>query len=335
MFLAPRKRAEALPHDWRPSASLAAIKRRAELLQQIRAFFHARGVLEVDTPIMSATGNTDVQISSFRTHYDGPGAPVNGQMFLHTSPEFAMKRLLAAGSGAIYQLCKVFRNNEAGHRHNPEFTMLEWYHPGYDEHALMDEVEDLLTTVLPAAVGTSRRLRYQQAFIEHAGLDPLAADMEEIRACASRNGLADVVGLGTQERDGWLDLLMDQVVIPRLTGMVFIYEYPASQAALARIKPGDSRVAERFECFLDGVELANGFHELTDADEQQQRFQADNSKRLENGQPVMPIDTRLIEALAYGLPDCAGVALGVDRLLMFLVGAKSIAEVLPFTVDRA
>jgi lysyl-tRNA synthetase class 2 len=321
--------------DWRPLASLEVIKKRAELLQQIRAFFHARSVMEVETPIMSAAGNTDPQIKSFVTHYDGPAAPAGGQMFLQTSPEFAMKRLLAAGSGAIYQLCKVFRNGEAGHHHNPEFTMLEWYRPGYDHHALMDEVEALLIGVLPVQTNKVQRISYQQVFIEHAGFDPLVSDMAVIRDCASQHGLTDIVGLAEQERDGWLDLLMDQVIMPKLRGMVFIYDYPASQASLARIKAEDPRVAERFECFIDGIELANGFHELTDASEQQQRFLADNKKREATDQPTLPVDNKLIDALEQGMPACAGVALGVDRLLMLSMGASSIAEVLAFPIDRA
>lgn len=327
--------AESLLNDWRPSASLEVIKERADMLRQIRAFFHARGVMEVDTPVLSAAANTDPQISSFTTHYEGPAAPPDGRMFLHTSPEFAMKRLLVAGSGAIYQLCKVFRNGEAGRRHNPEFTLLEWYRPGYDHHALMDEVEALLTGVLPARVKTSRRISYRQAFIEHAGFDPLAAGMELIRECAGRHGLNDIVGLDRQDRDGWLDLLIDQVVIPNLNGMVFIYDYPASQASLARINPEDPRVAERFECFIDGMELANGFHELTDAGEQQQRFLADNRKREGNARPALPLDHRLIDALQQGMPACAGVALGVDRVLMLRAGVSSIAEVLAFPIDKA
>lgn len=335
MLGAPRKMAEFLPHDWRPSASLEVIKKRADLLQQVRAFFHARGVMEVETPIMSAAGNTDPQINSFVTHYDGPAAPLDGQMFLHTSPEFAMKRLLAAGSGAIYQLCKVFRDGEAGHRHNPEFSMLEWYRPGYDHHALMTEVEDLFIELLPTQTNKARRISYQQAFIEHASFDPLLSDMDVLRDCASQHGLTDIVGLDKQDRDGWLDLLMDQVIMPKLNGMVFIYDYPASQASLARIKPEDPRVAERFECFIDGIELANGFHELTDASEQQQRFLTENKKREATGQSTVPIDNKLIDALKQGMPTCAGVALGVDRLLMLSVGASSIAEVLAFPIDRA
>jgi lysyl-tRNA synthetase class 2 len=291
--------------------------------------------MEVETPIMSAAGNTDPQINSFTTHYDGPAAPAGGQMFLHTSPEFAMKRLLAAGSGAIYQLCRVFRNSEAGRRHNPEFTMLEWYRPGYDHHALMDEVEALLIEVLQEQAGKARRISYQQAFLDHAGFDPLASDMAVVRDCASQHGLADIVGLDERDRDGWLDLLMDQVIMPKLRGMVFIYDYPASQASLARIKTEDPRVAERFECFIDGIELANGFHELIDAGEQRQRFLADNKKREATGQPTVPVDIRLIDALERGMPACAGVALGVDRLLMLSVGASSIAEVLAFPIDRA
>lgn len=332
MLVAPRKMTD---REWRPSASLNVIKKRAELLQQVRAFFHARGVMEVETPIMSAAANTDPQINSFATYYNGPLAQADGQVFLHTSPEFAMKRLLAAGSGAIYQLCKVFRNSEAGRKHNPEFTMLEWYQPGYDHHALMDEVEILFRELLPEQTQQVQRLSYHQAFTEHAGFDPLSAEIGVLLDCARQNGLAEIVGLDKQDRDAWLDLLMDQVIMPKLTGMVFIYEYPSSQASLARIKAEDSRVAERFECFINGLELANGFHELADAGEQQQRFMADNKKRAADGKAIMPVDNRLINALQQGLPACAGVAVGVDRLLMLSVGASSISEVLAFPIDRA
>ena len=311
--------------DSSPTASLDVLKKRAELLRQIRAFFYARDVLEVDTPALSVAGNTDPNIESFSTNYTGPGN--TDTLYLHTSPEFVMKRLLAADSGAIYQLCKVFRNGEAGRQHNPEFTMLEWYRPDFNHHQLMDEVADLINEVLGEK--EILRMSYQRAFIEQAGIDPLDADTSALKKCAHRHGLEQVIGMDNATVDDWCDLLIDQVVVPAIgKGRVFIYDYPASQAALARISKSDSRVAERFELFIDGIEIANGFHELTDATEQRQRFEDENKEREKTGSPQLPIDENLLAALERGLPDCAGVALGVDRLLMLVAGAYSISEVI-------
>ncbi|MCK4742711.1 MAG: elongation factor P--(R)-beta-lysine ligase [Sulfuriflexus sp.] len=309
---------------WRPTASLDVLKKRAELLRQIRAFFYARDVLEVDTPALSVAGNTDPNIESFRTDYTGPGN--TNTLYLHTSPEFSMKRLLAADSGAIYQLCKVFRNGEAGRQHNPEFTMLEWYRPDFDHHQLMNEVAELINDVLGKK--EVLKISYQQAFIEHAGIDPLDTNQNALKKCAQQNGLEKVIGMDEASVDDWLDLLIDQVVVPKLgRGRVFIYDYPASQAALAEISESDSRVAERFELFIDGVEIANGFHELTDVVEQRQRFESENKKREEVGLSKLPIDENLLAALEEGLPDCAGVAIGIDRLLMIVAGVDSISDV--------
>jgi len=310
--------------SWRPTASLAVLKKRADLLKKIRAFFYARNVLEVDTPALSIAGNTDPNIESFSTQYTGPGR--TGELYLHTSPEFAMKRLLAAGSGAIYQLCKVFRNGEAGRQHKPEFTMLEWYRPEFDVHQLMDEVAELINEVL----GKKEiiRISYQQAFIEHADVDPLSSNTAALKECANQNGLEHVIGMDDASVDDWLDLLIDQVVIPKLgLGRFFIYDYPASQSALAKISNNDERVAERFELFIDGVEIANGFHELTDTDEQRRRFENENKKREEKGLAMLPVDENLLSSLESGLPDCAGVAIGVDRLLMLIMGVDSITSV--------
>lgn len=305
-------------------ASLDVIKKRAELLRQIRAFFYAREVLEVDTPAFSVAANTDPNIESFSAKYTGPGdADI---LYLHTSPEFAMKRLLAAGSGSIFQLCKVFRNGETGRLHNPEFTMLEWYRPGFDAHQLMREVAELIDVVL--GVKEIKKTSYQQAFITHAGIDPLATDLSSLRECACQHGLENIVGMDDAQVDAWCDLLMDQVVVPGLgRGRVFIYDYPASQAALAKISVTDPRVAERFELFIDGVEMANGFHELTDALEQRQRFELENNQRNRAGLAKMPIDENLLAALESGLPECAGVALGIDRLLMIAAAQQSISAV--------
>ncbi|MGD9000193.1 MAG: EF-P lysine aminoacylase EpmA [Granulosicoccaceae bacterium] len=316
--------------DWRPSASLDTIRKRAELLQQLRAFFLVREVLEVETQLLSTAGNTDPNIESMSVRFG------HDTYYLHTSPEFPMKRLLAAGSGSIYQICKVFRQGEAGRFHNPEFTMLEWYRPGFDHHALMAEVEQLLTQVLGERITGSCKLSYQDAFLLHAGFDPLNISNSELVHEAAALGFPDVVGLSVDERDAWLELLFDQVVVPALpTGaIVFIHDYPASQAALAQVREPDG-VAERFEVYIDGVELANGFHELLDAGEQLRRFEQDNRIRSDRGQEQVKLDRNLIAGLASGMPACAGVALGLDRLLMLLLDVDHIEDVLPFAWQRA
>jgi lysyl-tRNA synthetase class 2 len=351
---APSSRAaDAVPGSeeatWRPTASWDALRRRAEILAAIRAFFAARGVLEVETPVLSAATVTDLHLASFATTYRGPGAPAGRCLYLQTSPEFAMKRLLAAGSGPIFQLAKSFRDAEVGERHNPEFTMLEWYRPGFDHHQLMDEMDALLATVL--ASRPAERLGWGEAFRCHVGVDGHRATAAELAAAAEQHGLGSVAGLGTseQDRDAWLHLLMATVVEPLLGGRdasgalrpTFLYDFPATQAALAQVRPADAArglpaVAERFEVYVAGVELANGFHELADAVEQRRRFTADLAARAAAGLPAVPLDEHLLAALASGgFPPCAGVALGVDRLVMIALGARSISEVLAFPVDRA
>ncbi len=309
---------------WRPSASMAVLQRRARLLNRIRAFFEARDALEVETPCLSAAANPDPHIESIAARTP------DGVRYLHTSPEFPMKRLLAAGSGDIWQLARVFRAGEAGRRHNPEFTLLEWYRVGWDHYRLMEEVEDLLRAVLETPPEPARRLTYREAFLERAGIDPFTATPADFRSCAREHGI-DVSDLGN-DPDAWRNLLLTHVVEPGLPSdtPVFIHDWPASQAALARIRDGDPPVAERFELFWQGMELANGYHELTDPDEQRRRFVAENRRRAENGQPVMPEDERLLAALDHGLPDCAGVALGFERLVMIAAGVDDIREVLAF-----
>ena len=320
--------------DWKPSASLAMLKIRARLLQRIRAFFQARDVLEVETPTLSSAAVTDPHIESYAIQDPQHGTP----RYLHTSPEFAMKRLLVAGSGSIYQLCKVFRQGELGRQHNPEFTMLEWYRLGFDHQQLMAEVDSLLRELLDGyfPLGESQRLTYRDAFVQYAGLDPHTASISQLQAKVKQQGI-NVTGLNDTDKDSWLDLLMTHVVEPDLPRdcPVFIYDYPASQAALARIRQDDPPVAERFELYIYSMELANGFHELTDAQEQRQRFVADNRARQAVGQSPMPIDAHFLAALEAGLPACAGVALGFDRFVMLAAGAKSISEVLAFNADRA
>ncbi len=321
---------------WTPSAKLDTLRLRAEVLARIRAFFAQRGVWEVETPTLSPGATTDPALHSFQTLYTGPGAPDGRALYLQTSPEFAMKRLLAAGSGSIYQLGKMFRDGEQGRLHNPEFTLLEWYRIGFDQHALMDEVEALIRGVLvgDGSLAPAVRTSYGAAFEGVLGLDPHRADVATLRHCAAEAGLSGVDALGG-DRDAWLELLFSHRVQPRLPDVCFIHDYPASQAALARLRPGDPPVAERFELFIHGLELANGFHELTDPAEQRRRFEAERRVRQSRGLNTVPLDEHLLAAMAHGLPACAGVALGIDRLVMIAAGKTSLAEVMAFPIERA
>lgn len=317
--------------SWRPAASLETLRTRAELMEAVRRFFRDRGLMEVETPLLSAAATTDPNLDPLHTRYQGPGAPPDGRLYLHTSPEFPMKRLLAAGSGPIWQISRVFRGGERGRRHNPEFTMLEWYRPDWNHHALMAEVAELVAAV--AGPRPIRERTYAEAFASR-GVDPHRDDAATLEAAARANGVTPPDGL---ERGALLDLLFSHAVAPELgRGRVeFVHDFPAEQAALARVREGDPPVAERFECYLDGMEIANGFHELADAGEQRRRFLADQEIRRSRGQPVPPVDERLLDALEAGLPDCAGVALGLDRLFMVALGARHIDEVLAFPLERA
>lgn len=327
--------------DWRPSATLAALRARAALLARTREFFAARGVLEVDTPVLVNAPVSDVHIGSAAVelapapHGAAREAP---RLYLHTSPEYAMKRLLAAGCGDIYQICHVVRADERGRLHNAEFTLIEWYRIGWRLEALMDEVEALTRALLgpAAAVRGSERLSYREAFVRELGLDPFGAADGELRTCAARLGL-EARAAGDGSRDALLDFLMGCAVGPKLgrAALTFVHGYPASQAALARLDPQDPRSALRFELYCDGVELANGFQELQSAAEQRARFERDDAARRRAGQPAAPPDERLLAALAAGIPECAGVALGFDRTLMLALGASHIDEVLPFPTARA
>jgi lysyl-tRNA synthetase class 2 len=310
---------------------------RARLLARIRNYFADCGVLEVDTPMLSQAGSTDPSIESFQTQWQGPSIDA-APLYLHTSPEFPMKRLLAAGSGPIYQLCHVFRNGELGRRHNPEFLMLEWYRPGLDHHALMDEMDVLMATVLDGICdyAPARRLTYQQWFLNETGLDPWSDPLDAFRRFAQSELASVPETMPDDALDPWLDLLVTHWLEPRLDEKpVFVYDYPVSQASLARVCQRPQPVAERFELYFKGIELANGFHELMDADEQQQRFEDDNAVRQQAGQSSIPVDAQLVSALREGLPDCAGVALGVDRLLMSVAGLCDIDAVMPFGMRRA
>ena len=318
--------------QWRPTASIEALRLRAEILAKIRVFFAGRGVLEVETPLLASAPVTDLHLQALSCRYRGPGADEGRTLYLQTSPEFAMKRLLAAGSGPIFQICKAVRDGEAGRRHNPEFTILEWYRPGWDHHRLMAEVDDLLATIL--GTGAGERLSYGEAFKRYAGIDPHAESDEELRSRVRNFGVPSVGELG---RDDLLDLVLTHRVESQLGHCqpTFIHDYPASQAALARVRPGRPPLAERFEVFVEGLELANGYHELTDSAVQRQRFEADLEARRDGGLPEVPIDERLLAALEHGLPECAGVALGLDRLVMLAAGTREISDVVAFPIDRA
>lgn len=303
------------------------------MLQDIRAFFAARNVLEVDTPILSAAAVTDVHLNSFSIRYH------QQDLYLQTSPEFFMKRLLAAGSGDIYQICKVFRDDEQGKNHSPEFSMLEWYRLGFDHHQLMAELEQLFNYlqrrfVLDAGINTADKISYQQAFIQTLGIDPLTAAVADFESLASKRNIEIPIGMEA-DKDMWLDWLMVVAVASSFARdrLTFIYDYPVSQAALACVSKTDPRVAHRFEMYLGELELANGFYELTDADEQRKRFMQDNRQRQVRGLPVMPVDENFLAALAHGLPSCAGVALGLDRLLMILSAKNNINDVLSFKIE--
>lgn len=321
---------------WRPAAAPDALRLRAALYACIRAFFAAREVLEVETPVLSVAGNTDPNIASFTTRFDGPASGGTALRWLRTSPEFALKRLLAAGVGDCYELGRVFRNGEAGRRHNPEFTMLEWYRNGMDHLALTHEVEALVRDAM-TLVGRSlrvERVAYRELYRQAFGFDPFTASLETLQQPLAGQG---IVAAGLQ-RDDWLDLLMTHRLQPDFPPdrLLFVYDYPATQCALARLRgSGGDQVAERFEAYLGPQELANGYHELADAAEQRQRFERDRDRRRERGLLEPPLDTALLHALAHGLPDCAGVALGVDRLLQALACESDLTSQLAFPFDRA
>ncbi|MCU7801366.1 MAG: EF-P lysine aminoacylase GenX [gamma proteobacterium symbiont of Lucinoma myriamae] len=335
-------------NQWQPSASFELIRLRADTLRTIRSFFHQNNVLEVDTPSLSSATVPDPFIESFQTRY----VPLTQTMqtddfYLHTSPEFPMKRLLAAGSGSIFQISKVFRQGESGKKHNPEFTLLEWYRDGWDHQQLMTEVNQLFTLLLSPHLdlAETRFVTYEDAFQEMLGINPHTADKKELLACTEKAGLANVLD-EDEERDRFLELLFSHIIEPALgksnkgdSGskpcICFLYHYPASQASLAKTNNHNGQlVAERFEVFIDGMELGNGFHELNDANEQRQRFENDNQARKLLGLKEIPMDEHFLEAVAE-LPDCAGVAIGIERLLMVMSESRHINDVITFPFDRA
>ena len=316
------------------SALLQALRQRAALNAMVRRFFAQREVLEVETPILSAAGNTEPNIDSFHTDFSGHRDAGARRRWLRTSPEFPLKRLLAAGVGDCYELGRVFRNGEAGGRHNPEFTMLEWYRVGWDHHRLIDETASLVQQALALVgrVATLQVIDYRTLYLQRVGVDPFEASIAELRLPLAGVQI-DAAGLG---RDDWLDLLMTHCIQPHFddTVMTVVHDWPASQAALARIRDDTPPRAERFELYLGPVELANGYHELGDAREQRARFEADHLRRQARGDVVPPLDEALLAALP-AMPSCAGVAVGVDRLLMAMGRTARIADVLAFDFSRA
>lgn len=320
--------------QWQPSASIETLKARAKLLAQIRQFFANRNVTEVDTPLLASAGVTDLHLHNLKTEFIGPGFANGIKLHLQTSPEYAMKRLLAAGSGCIYQICKAVRDDEAGRYHNVEFTMLEWYRLGFDDTALINEVNQLIQLVLNTP--SAKRITYQQAFIEHLAIDPLTADIKQLKDKLTAQGEADLAKV-LADKDSLLQALFSFYIEPQLANDLpcFVTHFPATQAALAKLDNDDPRTARRFELYYQGVELANGFYELTDSQEQQLRFTQDNKARIEAGLPDQRIDEKLIAALEHGLPDCAGVALGIDRLMMLALNKPHIDEVIAFPLARA
>lgn len=322
--------------DWRPTADWSVLVKRAELMRQVRQFFYEKKVTEVDTHLLSQFGVTDCHLSNLTTEFKYPLPSGNEKLYLQTSPEYAMKRILAAYKQDIFQLSHVVRDDEIGRFHNPEFTLLEWYRVGYDDNQLIAEVAEFLIEVCDAP--EAKVITYQQAFIEYLGIDPLSsAGVDTIRQhLIERPSLSEWMSKETDE-DIILQVAFSELIESQFPGNrpICVTEFPQSQAALARIDRNDERVARRFEFYYRGVELANGYHELSDADEQRIRFKKDNAWREKHGREAQPEDTRLLAALDSGLPACAGVALGFDRLLMIICGAKTISEVLPFSIDTA
>ena len=314
---------------WQSSAELRVLRARAGLNERIRRFFVRRNVLEVETPLLCSSGVTDPSLEPLVVK---GGDSLAHPRYLQTSPEYAMKRLLASGSGAIFQIARAFRDGEAGSRHNPEFSLLEWYRPGFDHHQLMAEVAELVQECLGDRPVVKHR--YRQLFLDYLEVDPFTASTEDLEQRARRELDAGSLSGG---RDLWLDLLMSHVLEPRLNGpeLYFVYDYPASQAALARTVMSEGvLVGQRFELYVDGIELANGYFELLDATELRQRFAADNARRRELDRPERPVDEYLLAAMESGLPSCAGVALGLDRLLMLASGCSDIRQVLAFDWQR-
>ena len=322
--------------SWQPTADITTLKRRAQYLADVRLFFAERDVWEVETPILSQAAPTAPYLDSFTTDYTPLGTQSKQTYYLQTSPEFAMKRLLAADSGSIYQIARVFRNGEQGKLHSPEFTMLEWYRPEFNLNQLMDEVDALIQQVFnfkPAI-----RLSYAKLFERYLQLDVLNCSDQQIADCGMKQISSLAIDFRT-DRDGWLELLMSYIIEPEMaksTVPVFVYDFPATQAQLAKVKKDEcsNNVADRFELYIDGVEIANGYNELLDAEELRHRFECDNQQRRSQNKPEIPLDENLLAAMHCGLPECSGVALGLDRLIMLATNCKHIQTVQSFCFEQ-
>lgn len=321
--------------NWQPTADIETLKRRAQLLADVRLFFVERNVLEVETPILSSAAPTAPYLDSFQTDFTPLGTQERYPHYLQTSPEFTMKRLLAAGSGSIYQIAKVFRNGESGRQHSPEFTILEWYRPELSFEQLMEEVDALLQKT--AKTKPAVKFTYHQAFQQYLKINVFECEIEDLKQLAKIHvdGADENWSMG---RDDWLELLLSQVIEPKLAELktpVFIYDFPASQAQLAKVIEDElgNLIAKRFELYAGGMELANGYDELLDADELYHRFEQDNQQRKQQNKPVMPIDKNLLAAMEAGLPQCTGVALGLDRLMMLDLNKQKIEEVQTFKFE--
>ncbi|WP_267257162.1 elongation factor P--(R)-beta-lysine ligase [Coxiella endosymbiont of Ornithodoros maritimus] len=316
---------------WQPTASIENQRLRAQSLKNIRQFFAERKVMEVETPILSQHTVTDIYIDSFQTTY------LNGKKkqnyYLQTSPEYAMKRLLSAGSGPIYQICKAFRNGESGSQHNPEFSILEWYRPNFSCHDLMDEMDELLQFILQSKKAS--RITYEELFLKHLGINPHQTSLHQLQSLANQFSLEN--SNEYSDRNTLLQFLFSEHLEPKIgfDAPLFVYHFPATQAALSKINPQDPNIALRFEVYIQGMECANGFEELTNADEQRQRFLNDNKKRNQQNRPSINIEKRFLDALTHGLPPCAGVAVGLDRLIMMKSERKCIDDVINFPWERA
>jgi len=319
---------------WQPTMTWEDAQLRSSIIQQIRSFFQSKNIVEVETPSLALATITDVYIDAFSTKYDFLCDP-DKVYFLQTSPEFAMKRLLASGYGSIFQICKAFRQEPSGRFHNAEFTILEWYRLGFNQTQLIEEVDALLANIL----GTRKALRlsYQDVFVQHLGIDPLATNIEQCLALISKENKSANWLTNSGDIDILLQFMFSEFIEPNIgqEAPCFIYNFPASQASLAKLDKDDSRVANRFECYFQGIELVNGFYELTDAQTQVSRFNQDNDLRERKGLPKREIDQRFISAVEAGLPECAGVALGIDRLVMLALQAKHIREVITFPIENA
>ncbi|MGZ8227153.1 MAG: EF-P lysine aminoacylase EpmA [Methylococcaceae bacterium] len=326
-----------MQNDWRPTCNLEILHLRAQMLSEIRRFFSERSVLEVETPLLSHCIGTDPQLAFFTTEYSLP--PRQQTLFLQTSPEFAMKRLLAAGSGPIYQIGKVFRNGESGRFHNPEFTMLEWYRVGFTLAQLMAEIAELVKALFNGrkALKPAQIISYQELFVRYTRLNPLVFSHQDYCDFAINNQLSEVVEFCGNDHSMWLDVIFSHKVQPFAgeNSLCLVYGYPACQSSLARINEHNPLITDRVELFINGIELGNGFYELTDAAEQDRRFNEEIGIRQQRGLPVSVKDERLVAALQAGLPTCSGIAIGLDRLLMLLSDSASIDDVLAFSIDKA